>query len=325
MKIAITGANGHLGAAICRRLIAEGHQVRALIFRDETAIAGLPIEKIRGTITDAGVLDQLCAGVEIVQHLAAFISIQGDPDGQVSRTNLEGTRQVVEACLRNSVRRMVHFSSIHAYQIPPFDQVLDETAALLESGYAYEQSKAAAQRLVLDAVQTRGLDAVSLNPTSVLGPWDYKPSLQGKMLIDLCRGKIPVLPPGGYDWVDSRDIAGAAVAAMDNGLSGSSYLLPGHYATVKDLVGLVGKITGKPMPVLTLPFWLMKGLAPVLEAWGKILNRPAILTKEAVSHLELGHPKVSGLKAARELGYCARPLEETLRDNLAWLGEAGMV
>jgi dihydroflavonol-4-reductase len=316
MNIAVTGANGHIGAALCRRLIDDGHHVRVLIFRDDRALAGLPVEKITGSVTDGASLDRLCRDVEIVYHLAAVISIQGDQDGSVAQTNLEGTRQVVEACLRAGVRRLVHFSSIHAYRMPPFDQILDETTPLIESGYAYEQSKSAAQRLVMQAVEQRGLNAVSLNPTSVLGPWDVKPSLQGKMLIDLCHGRIPVLPPGGYDWVDNRDIAEAAVAAMDCGEKGNSYLLPGQFATVKQLVEFVGKITGKPMPKHTLPFWLMDGMAPLAEAWGRLTRRPPVLTKEAIDHLRLGHPKVSGQKAMRELGYHPRSLEETLRDTL---------
>jgi dihydroflavonol-4-reductase len=324
MKVAVTGANGHIGAALCRQLIELGFEVRVLIHRDDAAIRGLPVEQVRGSITDPVCLDQLCRGTSFVHHLAAHISIQGDPGGIVSRTNLEGTRQVVEACLRHRVGRLVHFSSVHAYKPPPFNQIMDESASLVDaSGYAYEGSKSLGQQFVTAAVRDRGLDAVVLNPTSVLGPWDYKPSLQGKMLLDLYKGKIPALPPGGYDWVDNRDVAATACTAMMSGKPGDSYLLSGHYASILDFVRLAGTVTGRPMPKLVLPSWLLKSVVPLLETWGRVAGQPPLFTREALSHLETGHPGISSQKAALELGHQSRPLEVTLRDTFNWFVRNG--
>ena len=320
MHVAITGAAGHLGAALVRQLLENGHSVSALVFHDDRALRGLPVTRVRGNLHDPETLRRLCDGAEVVQHLAGRISIGEVPERELWRTNVEGVRQLLEACQTTSVRRLIYFSSAHAFKSRPGAEVLDESAPLTQ-GFPYERSKAAAQAMVLAASGQSGLETLSLNPTSVLGPWDYKPSLQGRMLLDLYRGKIPVLSPGGYDWVDNRDIARAAVASMTQGRTGEAYLLSGRYATLLDLAAMFGQITGKPVPRRTIPFWLLRPLAPVAGWWGNLTGQRPLFTREALSHVETGHWKISHEKAARELGYRARPLEETLQDTWEWLGK----
>lgn len=318
MHIAITGANGHLGAALCRQLLEDGHNVRTMVYRKDTALRGLPVGIVRGSLQDAGSLRMLFKDAEVVYHLAGQISIGAVSKEDLWRTNVEGVERVLEACVATGVRRLVHFSSIHAFQPVPRHRVFDESAAPA-TDFPYERSKAAAQKMVLDFNGAGGLETISLNPTGVLGPWDYKPSLQGQMVLDLLHRRIPALTPGGFDWVDSRDVARAASAALSQGRSGETYIISGRYASMTDLAAMLGKISGRPMPRLTLPFWFLKALAPVLAGWSAVSGRRVLFTREALSHVEKGHPNVSHAKASRELGYQPRPLEETLLDTYTWL------
>lgn len=318
MRIAITGAAGHIGAALVRQLLEENHTVKALVYRDDRALQDLPVALMHGRLHDPETLLHLCDDVEVVFHLAGRISIGEVPEKELWHTNVEGALLLLDACEKCGVRRLIHFSSAHAFKTAPGMTILDETAPPARD-FPYERTKAAAQAMMLAANGRKGTETLCLNPTSVLGPWDYKPSLQGRMLLDLYRGKIPVLSPGGYDWVDNRDVARAAVSALTRGRGGEAYLVSGQYATLLELAALFGRLTARSMPSRALPFWLLQSLLPITKAWSYFSAEQPLITREALSHVKTGHRKVSHEKAARELAYLPRPLDETLRDTWQWL------
>ncbi|TNE59248.1 MAG: NAD-dependent epimerase/dehydratase family protein [Bacteroidetes bacterium] len=318
MDIAVTGASGHLGAALCRQLLADGHQLRVLVRSDARALDGLPVRSMNGTLEDAAVLENLVEGADVVFHLAGQISIGAVPEQILWRTNVGGTANVIQACQNGRVKRLIHFSSVHAFQPVAKHLVFDESAPPATM-FPYERSKAAAQRLVQDANGHYGLETVCLNPTAVLGPWDFKPSLQGKMMLDLLARRIPILTPGGFDWVDSRDVARAAAAAITRGKPGVAYLLSGSFASMVELTKILGGISGRPMPRRTLPFRILRGMAPFIQLWSRINGTEPLFTVESLSHVEAGHPSVSHARARQDLGYMPRPLEETVRDMYEWL------
>ena len=162
-----------------RELIRRRRPCRALVHHNMRPIEGLPVERVSGDVMDPVSLERAFQGAEVVYHLAARISLIGGQDGLVHDTNVVGTRNVVAACLAAGVRRLVHFSSIHAFQQRPFDEPLDETREKSgDEAPAYDRSKALAEREVLAGVE-RGLDAVIVNPTGVLGPFDFEPSAMG--------------------------------------------------------------------------------------------------------------------------------------------------
>lgn len=317
MIIAVTGATGLIGAALCRQLVQQGYRVRCMVRQSDHSLSGLPVDRVRGSLQDAAGLEQLCAGAGVLFHAAGLISIGNIPEAELWKTNVAGTGQVITACRKAGIRRLVYFSSVHAFEAPPSNAVFDETAPPA-TRFPYERSKAAAQALVLAANGIGGLETICLNPTSVLGPWDFKPSLQGQMLLDLLAGRIPVLSPGGFDWVDCRDVAAAAVAAMRNGCPGEAYLISGRFATLRELAQLIGMVSQRRMPSRTLPFWFLKSITPVLEGWSRMSGRKALFTREALSHVKSGHPEVSHRKASRDFGYKPRPLEETVQDMYRW-------
>ena len=265
MKALVTGATGLVGANLCRTLVERSDTVVALCHSDSDALDGMDLERVPGDVLRTETLLDAADGADVAFHLAARISIDGDPDGQVRAVNVEGTRNVVTACLRAGVRRLVHFSSFHALTQAPFDDELTEDRPPVgPSAFPYDRSKAAGEREVLAGIE-RGLPAVILNPTAIIGPHDYRPSLMGEVLLDLYHGRLPSLVPGGSDWVDVRDVCDAAVSAAERGTPGERYLLGGGWTTVGELAALAESITARKGPRLTSPLWLARAGVPFVK------------------------------------------------------------
>lgn len=323
MDTAITGSTGHVGASLVRSLLEQGRSVRVLVRNDLRAVEGLDVETTQGDVTDPDSLMKLCNGADTVFHLAAKISLIGEEGGSVEKINVEGTKNVIEACIRNKVKRLVHFSSIHAYRSRPITDVIDETRplALDADEFIYDRSKARGQLEVLRAVD-RGLDAVIINPTAVLGPYDYKPSRMGEVLLDLYHNRYPVLIDGGYNWVDARDVVACALAAEKRGRKGEAYLASGNWHHVCDVSHIIARLYGTKTPRFATPRWLCMLPAYFVMSYAKILNITPKFTPYAIRTLK-SHRHISHDKATRELGYNPRPIEDTIRDTLAWFGAQG--
>jgi dihydroflavonol-4-reductase len=325
MITAITGATGHVGASLVRTLLREGRTVRVLVRNDLRAVEGLALETVQGDVLDFDSLRKLFRGAKTVFHLAAKISIVGSEGGTVEKINTGGTRNVINACLECGVKRLVHFSSIHAFRLEPVDQVLDETRKLAvdEDDFPYDRSKAKAQMEALDAVK-QGLEVVVLNPTGIIGPYDFKPSRMGEVLLDIYRNKFPALVDGGYDWVDSRDVAACALSAEKIGRSGESYLVSGHWHHICEVADIVGELYRIKTPSLALPVWLCTIPSYCTLAMAKLYNHTPKFTPYALKTIR-HRTRISHEKAARELGYKPRPIRETVRDTLDWFRERGML
>lgn len=323
--ILVTGASGFAGGSLIRALLAQKRQARALIHHDREAIAGLPVETMTGNVTSLNSLIQACQGVDIVYHLAANISLEWGNWDEVEAINVSGTRNVVEACIRSKVRRLIHFSSIHAFNQHPFDRPVDENNPLVSapSSPPYDRSKAAAEREVRAGI-SRGLDAVILNPTALVGPFDFKPSFFGQAILLLAKGRIPALVEGGFDWVDVRDVATAAITAGQTAPRGSQYLLGGHWHSVREVAGMISAQTGRRMPRLVVPLGLAYAAAPLMRVLARLTHQPPIYTQVTLRALNSNH-HISHAKAQGELSYCPRPLQETLSDTLDWFRKQGKI
>jgi dihydroflavonol-4-reductase len=320
MNIAVTGANGHVGGNLCRELVRQGHSVKALVYSDDTALKGVSVQRISGDLSKPTTLDELCKDTEVVIHLAALISISGKKQ-QLESTNVQGTLNLIGAIRRSNVRRLIHFSSIHALDHFPLDLPMDESRPLVEHAtMMYESTKAKGDRIVLDNV-SRGLDAVILNPTAILGPYDYKPSLMGQVLLRLYNGRLPALVPGGYDWVDVRDIVQATIAAISDGKKGERYILSGRWTSVKELAMLMEEVTGKKMVRMILPTFVAKIGVPFIRLFSKMTGQHPLYTYQSLDVLMQGNRMISNAKARKELGFSPRPLKETLLDSITWFKE----
>ena len=322
MATIVTGAGGHLGSVLVRLLLQRGETVRALIRREMSGLEGLDVERVRGDVHDPSSLRAAFDGATSLFHCAGVISMAGDPDGSVHRTNVDGVANVMTAARQAGVERVVHFSSVHAYDMTWDGGVIDEGAPRPgRDAPAYDYSKWRGEERVQDAVAA-GLHAVIVNPTGVIGPGDYKESRLGRALRQMRAGTLPALVQGGFDFVDVRDVCLGAIAARDRGRPGENYILSGRWASVQELARQVHEVTGTPPPRLTAPGWLAAIGAPFVSLAARVLGHEPLYTTESL--LALGHnPRVSCAKAEEELGYTRRALPETLADFFRWLDAGG--
>jgi dihydroflavonol-4-reductase len=322
MRVTVTGASGHVGANLVRGLLARGASVRAVVHQDTAPLAGLDIDTVHADVCDATALRGCFGGSDVVFHLAARIAISGHDAALAERVNVDGVQSVVDACLKQGVRRLVHFSSIHAVVSPPQDEWVDESTPLaLGSGCpSYDRSKALGEQLALHAAG-RDLEVVVLAPTAVVGPYDFRPSFFGRVLLMMARGRLPVTVRGGFDWVDARDVAAAAIAAAVHPAPSRKYLLSGHWRSLQDVARLFAAEAGVESR-LAVPLSVARVCAPVGELLCRAAGWTPLFTPYAIE--ALGHHRlVSHARAALELGYAPRPIAQTLQDTYHWFVEHG--
>ena len=318
MKVAVTGASGHIGSCLVRELIKKGARVKVLVHDFENDLAHLDVEIIRGNLLEVESLKKLCEGIDVVFHLAAIIALDNRHPKQVYEVNVTGTKNMIEASKTAGVKKFIHFSSIDAFQFISLEAVMDESKPLIESEKSvYAFTKADGERLVMNAVK-EGLDAVILSPTAVIGPFDYRGSFLGSALIKIYQNKIPMLVSGGYNWVDVRDVASAAIQAIEKGRNGEKYILSGNFCNLSEMSEITGKISGKRTPKLLAPVFLAKLACPFFEFMNCITNQKPIYTCQSLDLLIRSPKNISFEKAKTELNYSPRPLENTMRDTFNW-------
>ncbi|MFC1671492.1 SDR family oxidoreductase [Spirochaetota bacterium] len=320
MDIAVTGASGHIGANLIRELLSQGRSIRVLLKDDARAFEGLDIEVIQGDILDPESLLKLFNGVNIAYHLAGKISIISSEQDDVFQTNIKGTQNVVEACIKCGIKRLVYFSSLQAFCSDPVNEIITENREFVcNNDFCYDWSKAAAQHEVQKGIRN-GLDAVIVNPAGVVGPNDFKPSSIGRVLLDIYNNRMPALVEGGYNWVDVRDVVKGAITAEKKGRNGECYLLSGHWKEIREIAEIITLVTGKKTPRLIAPTWLSKYASYFAVAYSKIINKKPKFTPYAIKRLKT-HRHISHSKATKELGFIPRPFEETIKDTLMWFKE----
>ncbi len=324
MQVAVTGASGHLGANLVRALLDGGHKVTALVRDDVRALEGLPVRRIQGDLFDPATLRRAFDGSEVCFHAAGMIAITSDPTGEVTRINQKGPRAVVDACLETGVRRLVHVSSIHAFSSRPAGAPTNESRGPVDADptpSVYGCSKALGEREILEGV-ARGLDAVIVNPTAIIGPYDWKPSRMGRLILAIAHGRMPALVDGGFNFVGAGDVARGAIAAAKLGRRGERYLLSGSWWSVAELARQVARACGTKPPRIVVPAAIARAGAPIVEAFARWTGASPLYTREAMQHLS-DHREIDRGKAERELAYAPRPLDEAIEETVAWFRSQG--
>jgi len=326
MTVMVTGASGHVGNNLVRALLSQGRHVRCLVREDARGIEGLHVEQVKGDVLRPESLVAAFSGIETVFHLAGRISVVSGDEQLVHEVNVEGTRNVVEACVKCGVGRMIHFSSIHALRQDPLDVPLSESRPLVEGTdfLPYDRSKAQGEKEIITGLD-RGLDVIVLKPTAILGPYDFKPSYMGDVLLRLCRGQLPALVEGGYDWVDVRDVALGAIAAENRGKPGERYILSNEWVALKDLASMWGEIAGVKIPRFVCPLWLARVGAVFSTPLAQLTHSRPLFSSGSIGAIRGGNTQVSHAKATAELGYQPRPIRRTLEDTYRWLQETDRV
>jgi dihydroflavonol-4-reductase len=313
---AVTGAAGFVGINLLRYLRASGWQLRTVDLRPLAGIETGGIDQVIADVRDHDRMVEVFGGVDVVFHLAARITLASE-DREAWDVNVRGPATVADAALEAGVPRLVHCSSVHAFDLGLARPRLNELSARSTGADRpiYDRSKFAGETEVR-AVIDRGLDATIVNPTGIIGPIDLGPSRMNKVIDAAARGRLPVVVHGGFDWVDVRDVVLGLVAAVDGGRTGENYLLGGHRASALHLGRLAAALNGHLGPVVALPGRLAAWVAPAGERVSRWFDSD-VITPASIGTL-LDDPIVECDKARTELGYAPRPIEDTVRDTVRW-------
>jgi dihydroflavonol-4-reductase len=316
----VTGASGHIGNVLIRMMIERGEKVRAVLMpgEDPTPIKDLQVEVVEADVLDYQSLLAAFKHVQVVYHLAGIISILPGKEPMVHGVNVFGTRNVIQAARACGVRRMVYTSSIHALQRVPHGILIDETVPFdVEHAISsYDSSKASASLEVLNAVR-QGMDAVIVCPTGVIGPYDFRRSEMGQLILDCVEQKPMFYVDGAYDFVDVRDVAQGLILAGKKGRSGESYILSGERISVIEIIKIVQEILGTRLFSLKIPIRLANLTARVAPLYYRLTRVKPRFTSYSLATIA-SNSFISHAKARLELGYHPRPLRESLRDTVKW-------
>lgn len=318
--VLVTGATGHIGNVLVRKLVDRGFRIRTIVLpgEDLSPLEGTGVEKISGNILDPESLAPAFAGICDVYHLAGIISIMPGNDLNVRRVNIQGTRNIIRLSNQARVRRLVYVSSIHAFRRLPHGTTIDESVAFdIENPCGvYDYSKAEASLLVQDAAQM-GLDAVIVCPTGVIGPFDYRCSDMGRLVRDAVNARLSICVKGAYDFVDVRDVAEGIILSCERGRAGESYILSGEQIEIKDIMKQAQQSAGRKERVLQIPVRIARLVARFAPFIARFTHSTPRFTTYALETV-LCNSKFSCKKARTELSYTAMPLAISIRDTVSW-------
>jgi len=328
LKAFVTGATGFLGAHVARVLAAQGAELRLLVrpTSDLRNIEGLKADRVTGDLRSAASIERAIAGCDTVFHVAADYRLWVRDPEQMYRSNVEGTRALLEAARKNSVQRVVYTSSVATMGFSSNGTVADEKSpvALADMIGHYKRSKFMAEQVAMEAARA-GLHVVTVNPTTPVGEQDVKPTPTGRIVVDFLKRKFPAYVETGLNLVDVRECARGHIAALEKGKPGQRYILGGENLTLKQILDQLGDITGLPSPRVKLPYFFALATGVVDEAIsGRLLGREPRATVDAV---RMGKKKMfaSSAKAERELGWRIVPVGDALRRAAEWFRNNGYV
>jgi dihydroflavonol-4-reductase len=318
--ILVTGGTGHIGSTLVRELLACGETVRVLILPGEdcTGIEGLEIDRFEGNVLDPISLAGAMRGVDTVYHLAGIISIMPGRNDMMRAVNVKGTINVARAAREAGVRKLVYTSSIHALGRPPHGTRISEATGFDPNNPAgeYDRTKAEAT-LAVFAEAEKGLDAVAVCPTGVIGPYDFRESEMGHLIHSWMKKRPHVFVDGWFDWVDARDICRGLILAAQRGRKGEAYILAGERVHLAELLKLVQDSSGIRTPALCIPTFIALCAAPFTALYSRVSRTRPTFTSYSLETIR-SNSLISFEKARRELGYNPRPLAETVRDTVSW-------
>ena len=328
----VTGAAGFLGLAVCQELIEQGRIVRAFTLPNDPAQEHLPreVEIVEGDLTDLEsmkpffALPEGCEG--IVLHLGSMVTSSPDYNQKVMDVNVGGTRNVIDLCLASpGIKKLVYCSSTGA--IPEQrDVAIKEVDYFDETKVpgCYAVSKALASQEVLDACRHRGLNACIVHPSGIMGPGDYARGEMTNNLARIIEGELPAGIDGDFNICDVRDLAQGVIGAADKGRSGECYILGNEPITFREFCKLVTEESGGKKVSVFLPIFAAKVMGHMMEANARRTGTKPLMTTFNVYSLARNNQFDSN-KAREELGYETRPYKETIRDQIKWMKQEGLI
>jgi dihydroflavonol-4-reductase len=318
----ITGATGFVGWHVARKLLERGHRVRALA-RDPARLRELDgVEPVRGDLRDMESLERAVEGCGVVFHVAAEYRLWTREPEEMFRSNVDGTRNLLEAARRAGVERVVYTSTVGCIGVPANGLGDEQTPVSLQDMVGpYKRSKFLAEQAALEFAGG-GFPVVIVNPTGPVGDHDFKPTPTGKIVVDFVRGAMPGFIETGLNLVDVRDVAEGHLAACERGRPGERYILGSENLTLQQIFGTLAEIIGKPAPRLRVPYAVAYAAAAVSTAWANVTGKEPLAPLDGV---RMARKKmwVRHDKAASELGYSPDPAAAALKRAVEWFGANG--
>ncbi|HEY3766017.1 MAG TPA: NAD-dependent epimerase/dehydratase family protein [Gaiellales bacterium] len=322
--VLVTGATGFVGGGIARRLLADGRELRALSRNPQSAsgLSALGAEVVAGDVLDPASVERAARGCDVVYHAAGMNGFCLRDPAPMHTANVEGTVNVVTACARAGVRRVVYTSSA---------ATIGEAAGVIATEDSphrgwflseYERSKHDAEVAAVQAAAETGIELVCVNPASVQGPG--RTGGTARLILDYANGKLRTLVRSRFSLVDADDCSAGHVLAETRGAAGRRYLLSGVCVTTDEAIATVARLTGIERRTITLPRPVALAAAEGVAAVARVRKRRPRLCREMVATLLHGHA-YDGSRAADELGLEYRSFEDMVRRTLAWYVEQGMV
>jgi dihydroflavonol-4-reductase len=324
VRALVTGATGFVGSAVARRLLRDGHRVRVLARAgsDRRNLQGLDVEVVEGDLTKPSTLLPACEGCDALFHVAADYRLWAPDPSELYRSNVDGTRAILEAAKRVGVPRIVYTSSVATLGIPKDGTPGSETTPVSVDDMIghYKRSKFLAEE------ETRkfaadGLSIVIVNPSTPIGPYDIKPTPTGRVVRDAMAGKVPAYVDTGLNIVHVDDVAEGHWLAFERGVVGERYVLGGFDMSLREVLTEIADIAGRSPPKIRLPHAVVMPIAYVSEAWARLTGMNPIATVEEV-RMSKKRMFFTSEKARRELGYTARPARLALEDAVRWFRQS---
>lgn len=328
MRAFITGASGFLGSHVARVVADQGAELRLLVRSTSNLknLEGLNAETAIGDLRDPASQEKAMAGCEVVFHVAADYRLWVRDPNEMYRSNVEGTRAILDAARKNGIRRVVYTSSVATIGFTADGTAADEDSpvSLNDMIGHYKRSKFMAEQIAMEAGRS-GMQVVTVNPTTPIGEQDVKPTPTGRIVVDFLKRKFPAYVETGLNLVDVRECARGHVMALEKGRSGERYILGGENLTLKQILDKLGKITGLPSPTIKLPY----AFAFAAGVFGEMITGRMLRgePRATVDTVRMGKKKMfaSSGKAERELGWKIVPAEDALRRAVEWFQGNGYV
>jgi dihydroflavonol-4-reductase len=319
MRVFLTGATGFIGSHVARALVARGDSLRCLCrpTSQRADLDELPIDWVLGDLTDRSSLRRAMTGAEVVFHCAADYRLYARDPREIYRSNVEGTRNVLELAARLDANRIIYTSSVGTLALSGHTPANENARGQLEHMIGdYKRSKFLAERLVETWIE-RGLPVVVVSPSTPIGERDAKPTPTGKIIVDFLNGRLPAYVDTGLNLVDVRDVALGHLLAAERGRPGESYILGAVNLTLRQVLQLLSRMTGRHAPRLKLPHWIPLAIAHLEEPFARWMGRDP--------HVPLAGVRMSksmmffdASKAVRELGFPQSPIEPAFERAVSW-------
>jgi dihydroflavonol-4-reductase len=326
MTTLVTGAAGFLGSHVARQLVARGENVRVLLrpSSQNRAIADLPLEYVTGDLRDTNSLDRALKGIHRVFHAAADYRLWAQHSQDIYDSNVGGTKNILAAAKRAGVEQFIYTSTVATIAVDRPAQPNESTDAKLEEMIGhYKRSKWMAEREALKAAK-EGLPVIVAMPTTPVGPWDWKPTPTGKLIVDFLNGKMPGYVDTGLNFVGVEECAAGHLLVAEKGKVGERYLLGGENLTLKQVLDTLAKITGLPSPSLKISYNVALGVAYASTIFSRLVGKEPGIPVEGVKIAQ--HKMfVDCARSQSELGFKPGPVAAALERAVRWYEANGYV